>query len=87
MSNVIANMGIKRPPPEQVGVDASVATAQVVFSDGTSAPVASFPRTPTTANDPVSPLRDSACVGVVPPQVPAGVLHAFPADPNLVPIY
>lgn len=88
MSNVIANQGlIWREPPEQVGVAASVAGALLTFSDGTTAPVASAPHTPTNAQDPVSPQRDSACVGVVPPQVPAGILHAFPNDPSLVPVY
>lgn len=87
MSNVIANVGIKRDPPEMVGVQASVASAQAVFSDGTAAPVASFPHTPTNPDDPVSPQRDSACAGVVPPQVADGILHAFPDDPSLVPVY
>lgn len=87
MSNVIANVGIWREPPEMVGVTASVAGALTQFSNGTTAAAAAQPRTPTNALDPVSPLRDSACVGVVPPTVPAGVLHAYPNDPSLVPIY
>lgn len=87
MSNVIARTGVWREPPEMVGVEDSVAGALYQFSDGSAAPVASAPRTPTNALDPVSPLRDSICMGVVPPTVPAGILHAFPNDPSLVPIY
>ena len=75
----------------QVVFDANVPVDQraplALFADGTGAPASSFPRTPTNANDPVSPQRDSANHGLIPPTVPAGVLHAFPDDPSLTPSY
>ena len=83
MSNAVAFVGPKITSSPFDPVDQRVIA--VVFSDGTTAP----PPAPiqTNALDPVSPNRNALPVGVVPPTVPAGILHAFPNDPSLTPQY
>lgn len=82
MSNVIANVGPMSSPAENGADTPPRVVLAAVFSDGTSTP--NMPHTPTNPDDPVSPQRDSACVGIIPPQVADGILHVFP-DENVPP--
>lgn len=87
MSNTIAFVGIQLLHPPEQGVDSNAAGVEYVFSDGTKAPGQTGPQSQTNANDPVSPQRASMSMGVVPPVVPVGILHAYPDDPSLTPQY